>query len=83
VQEDKASPVRDESSIVPYGTCLVYEADSPSHKWLGYFHEILAKMSDSDRLQSKRSFFMRHLRLFAAILPAPEIWTRKEGRDGG
>ena len=38
VQKHESSPVRDESSFVPDGTCAVCWAGLPSHKWLGYFH---------------------------------------------
>ena len=30
---------------------MAYLAGVPSHKWLGYFHEIFANMGDSDGLQ--------------------------------
>jgi hypothetical protein len=49
--ERKASPVRDERSVVPDGTCKGYLAGVPSHKWLGYFHEIFSRMGDSDGWQ--------------------------------
>jgi hypothetical protein len=52
-RENKASPVRDERSVVPDGTYMACLAGVPSHKWLGYFHEIFAKMGDSDGLQYK------------------------------
>ena len=52
-QENKASPVRDERSVVPGGTCRAYLAGVPSHKWLGYFHKIFAKRGDSDGLQHR------------------------------
>jgi hypothetical protein len=36
VQDDKSSPVRDESPVVPDGTFMACLAGWPSHKWLGY-----------------------------------------------
>jgi hypothetical protein len=40
VQEDKSSPVRDESPVVHDGTFMACLAGGPSHKWLGYSREI-------------------------------------------
>ena len=34
-QEDKSSPVRDERSVVPDGTCMAYLAGVPSHEMAG------------------------------------------------
>jgi len=51
MQEDKSSPVRDERSVVPGGTCMAYLAGVPSHKWLGYFQEILGNMDYSFRFR--------------------------------
>jgi hypothetical protein len=42
VQEDKSSPDRDESPVVPDGTCMACLAGRPSHKWLSYSREISA-----------------------------------------
>jgi hypothetical protein len=56
VEEAQSSPVRDESPVVPDGSCMAPLAGRPSDKWLGYFRETSAKMNDWATLQDiKRS----------------------------